>query len=81
MNRGPFSGRRFGSFPAQAHAAGAREGSSRNGHDSAPQRGHMLVYHFINSREYGPQIVHRRRLNVAMIDQLINPFEFVGAAV
>jgi hypothetical protein len=48
-------------------------------HDMGAWAERMPVYH-VNQCEYGPQIIRRRRLDVAMIDQLYDPFEFVGVA-
>ncbi len=39
----------------------------------------MRLYHFIN-RKYGLQAVRRKRLKVALIDELNDPFELLGFA-
>src|ERR1700690_489805 len=37
----------------------------------------MRVYHFIN-KEYGVEDLRRRRLKIAMLNELNDPFEFYG---
>ena len=37
----------------------------------------MLVYHFIN-KEYGIEDLRKRRLKIATLNELNDPFEFFG---
>ncbi len=47
---------------------------------ASPKRGdYMRVYHFMNSK-YGLQALRRKRLKLALIDQLNDPFELLGIA-
>lgn len=69
----------FTALPDKTHGT-AELGRPASPHHTSLQLGHepMLAYHFINA-EYGLEALNRRRLKIARIVELNNPFEFLAA--